>query len=66
MSEPRYQRGHVSLNLETLYLILGDKPTEALQDCVFGVEVNEDGRVWVCVNGATWLRFKPNGRALAQ
>lgn len=30
-----------------------------LQDCDFGLQVSEDGRVWVCVNGIAWIRFKP-------
>ena len=25
--------------------------------CSFGVQVANDGRVWVCVNGVAWLRF---------
>jgi sugar lactone lactonase YvrE len=35
-----------------------------MQDCVFGLQVHTDGRVWVCINGSTFLRFKPNGKAI--
>lgn len=66
MAEAQYNRGHVSLNMETLHVVLGENLNEQLQDCVFGVEINEDGRVWVCVNGCTFLRFKPNGKPMAQ
>jgi hypothetical protein len=59
-----YQRGHASLDLETLYLTTGEHPAQAMQDCVFGLQVHTDGRVWVCINGSTFLRFKPNGKAI--
>ena len=26
----------------------------------FGVQIAEDGRVWICVDGKAFLRFKPN------
>jgi len=61
-----YRRGHASLDLETLYLTVGEHPTQAMQDCVFGVQVHDDGRVWVCINGSTFLRFKPNGKPIAE
>lgn len=25
----------------------------------FGIQVAEDGRIWVCVDGVAFLRFKP-------
>jgi hypothetical protein len=31
-----------------------------LQDCDFGYQVAHDGRVWVCINGVAFLRFKPD------
>lgn len=30
-----------------------------LHDCDLGVQIAPDGRVWVCVNGVAFLRFKP-------
>jgi hypothetical protein len=33
--------------------------TQDLTDCDFGVQISRDGRVWVCINGIAWLRFKP-------
>jgi streptogramin lyase len=51
---PVYQRGLATLDVGTLEQLGVD-----LTKCVFGIQVHEDGRVWVCVNGATFLRFKP-------
>lgn len=31
----------------------------------FGLQVASDGRVWVCINGVAFIRFKPN-RAASQ
>ena len=25
----------------------------------FGVQIADDGRVWICIDGASFLRFKP-------
>ncbi len=25
----------------------------------FGIQIAKDGRVWVCINGVAFLRFKP-------
>lgn len=30
-----------------------------LMDCDLGLQASKDGRVWVCVNGIAFLRFKP-------
>ncbi len=31
-----------------------------LQHCTVGVQVSFDGRIWLCVNGVAWIRFKPS------
>ena len=28
-------------------------------DCDFGVMIAEDGRVWICIDGMAFIRFKP-------
>jgi len=61
-SEATYQRGFVSVDLPSLHQAAPEP--EDLLDCTFGYQVASDGRVWVCVNGTTWLRFKPNGKPL--
>lgn len=32
----------------------------AIMPCDFGVQIAEDGRVWICVNGISFLRFSPH------
>ena len=50
---PVYQYGHLSIENTELIEQLH------LGDCQFGIQVASDGRVWVCVNGIAWIRFKP-------
>ena len=26
----------------------------------FGIQIAEDGRVWICIDGEAFIRFKPN------
>lgn len=30
-----------------------------LQDVDLGIQIGFDGRVWVCINGIAFIRFKP-------
>jgi hypothetical protein len=30
-----------------------------LTDCDVGLQVSYDGRIWLCINGVAWVRFKP-------
>ena len=60
---PTYLRGQVIIDLETLNQAIGGD-TSKLADIVFGVQLHPDGRVWVCVNAMTWLRFKPSGKPI--
>ena len=32
---------------------------EGIKHCDFGIQIAEDGRIWVCVDGAAYLRFSP-------
>ena len=49
-----HQFGHVSI--ENLNLV-AEMP---LKEADFGVQIASDGRVWICINGVAFLRFKPN------
>ena len=60
---PQYHQGMATVDLESLNFAIGGD-TSKLQDCVLGVQVHSDGRVWVCINSVTWLRFKPNGKPI--
>ena len=33
--------------------------TKSIMDCDFGVQIADDGRVWICIDGQAFLRFKP-------
>ena len=50
---PLYQDGHLSIEDDAVIKQLD------LRNCQFGVQIARDGRVWVCVNGIAYLRFKP-------
>jgi len=34
-----------------------------LMDCDLGIQIAKDGRVWVCIYGVAFLRFKPKPKA---
>lgn len=55
-------KGSIMLgNLDTL--IGTDYPKfeqKYIQDASIGLRVSEDGRIWLCINGVSFLRFKPN------
>ena len=34
--------------------------SQNLMDADFGVQISHDGRVWICVNGLAFIRFKPH------
>ena len=50
-----HQQGHLSIENEDII-----KSIDKNSDIDFGVQISKDGRVWVCINGIAWLRFKPN------
>lgn len=45
-----HQTGHLSVERPLL---------RGLKECDFGVQIAEDGRVWVCIDGEAFLRFSP-------
>ena len=34
-------------------------PEKIGEECDFGIQVAKDGRVWICVDGIAFIRFKP-------
>lgn len=36
------------------------KPSDLID---FGVQIAADGRVWICINGQAFIRFKPKVKA---
>ena len=51
---PEYQIGQLTVDNEELIKRLD------LQDCQVGLQIASDGRIWLCVNGMAYLRFKPS------
>lgn len=48
-----HQRGRLSVeNTEMISKV-------NLEDCDVGIQVSWDGRIWLCLDGIAWLRFKP-------
>ena len=37
-----------------------------LHDADFGIQIAHDGRVWICINGVAFIRFKPQFRQTTQ
>jgi hypothetical protein len=48
-----HRRGFIQIHNQELV------DTMDLQDADFGLQVAPDGRVWVCINGLAYIRFKP-------
>lgn len=40
-------------------ITLENVPTERLIEGDLGIQIAKDGRVWVCINGVAFIRFKP-------
>lgn len=47
---PLYQDGHLSIESD---------PDFTGKNVNLGVQVAPDGRVWLCIDGVAWARFKP-------
>ncbi len=48
-----HQQGMISI--ENLEMIL----KQDTQNCDVGIQISHDGRIWLCVNGVAFVRFKP-------
>lgn len=47
-----HQCGHLSIeNMPSISEINGE--------CDLGIHIANDGRIWVCINGIAFIRFKP-------
>ena len=36
-----------------------EKDLTSEMDCDFGIQISIDGRVWICIDGVAFIRFKP-------
>ena len=60
-----HQQGIISIENKDMILSRENDFTEMVHGD-FGIQIARDGRVWVCINGMAFIRFKPevkeNGR----
>ena len=56
-----HQMGVISVeNIQTVLGVMIGNPQTAYRRCDFGIQIAEDGRVWVCIDGIAFLRFSPH------
>jgi len=51
---PPYEETH-----QQGYLSIEQALPARMKECDFGIQIAEDGRVWICIDGISFLRFKP-------
>ena len=52
-------------HMSGMITIENKKETISNDDVIFGnigIQISRDGRIWVCINGISFLRFKPLGK----
>ena len=45
-----HQQGSLSIEQEL---------PKGMKNCDFGIQIAKDGRIWICIDGIAYLRFKP-------
>ena len=59
-----HQKGRVSIenkdDIERMLYYAEEKNVD------FGIQIAKDGRVWVCINGIAFIRFKPEGMGFGE
>lgn len=58
--EETHQQG--LLSIENLDEVL----KQDRMDCDVGIQIAHDGRIWLCVNGLAFIRFKPKRKSLRE
>lgn len=46
---PTYQLGNLIVH-----------PVKTSGTVILGIQLGDDGRIWLCVNGKAWIRFAPS------
>jgi hypothetical protein len=49
------QKGVLSVEYDFDY----GTPKSRTKECEVGIQIAEDGRIWICVDGQSFIRFKP-------
>jgi len=57
-----HQTGVVSLENLSMLPFGIDHADHPYITCDLGIQIAKDGRVWICINGIAFLRFKPNSQ----
>lgn len=57
----KHEQGFLTIeNIDIInQMILEDKINN--KDTDIGLKISYDGRLWICINGIAFLRFKPKG-----
>ena len=53
-----HQNGFISIENKDLILDRENDFTQIIEGDI-GIQISLDGRIWVCINGVAFLRFKP-------
>jgi len=53
-----HQQGFISVENKKEILYRGVKFDETIRGD-FGIQIAKDGRVWICINGISFIRFSP-------
>ena len=56
---PEIQETHITGHLSV------EAEFSSLVNCDFGIQISEDGRIWICINGQAFIRFKPKKIVIA-
>ena len=54
-----HQQGHISIENKDMILDRENDFGQTIQGD-FGIQIAKDGRVWICINGIAFIRFKPD------
>ena len=65
MKVKRYKETHMDGTILLEGSALSYRQTPQMIQGDFGIEIAEDGRIWICVNGVSFLRFSPTGKYVA-
>jgi hypothetical protein len=47
------------ISIENVEYQLGSSATDRVIEGDLGIQIGADGRIWVCINGISFIRFKP-------
>jgi len=54
-----HQQGIISIENKELIFDRSNDLTEIIKGDI-GIQISKDGRIWICINGIAFIRFKSN------